>query len=67
MFHTVVSKRLDEVLQQFKEVFCKELGTARKPSVHLNLTENGQPKFVPACPVPFAIRDTVTGRNPEKG
>ena len=28
-FHTVVGKRLDEVLQQFQEVFREELGTAR--------------------------------------
>ena len=47
-FHMVVSKRLDEVLQQHKELFQEELGTARTPTVHLNLKENSQPKFVPA-------------------
>ena len=31
-FHTVVSKRLDEVLQQFEEVFREELGTAHRLS-----------------------------------
>ena len=54
------------MLQQFKEVFCKELGTGQTP-VHLNLKENSQPKCVSACPVEFAIKDTVTGENPEEG
>ena len=58
-FHTVVSKRLDEVLQQFKEVFHGELGTARTPSVHLKLKHDSQPKFVPTRSVPFAIKDAV--------
>ena len=47
-FHTVVGKRLDEVLQQFKEVFLEELGTTRTPSVHLKLKQDSQPRFVPA-------------------
>ena len=58
-FHTVVGKRLDEVLQQFQEVFREELGTARTPSMHLKLKQNSQPKFVPARSVPFAIKDAV--------
>ena len=58
-FHTVVSKRLDEVLKQFKEVFCEEVRTARTPFVHLKLKENSQPKFVPTRPDLFAIRDAV--------
>ena len=72
-FHTVVGKRLDEVLQQFQEVFREELGTARTPSVHLKLKQDSQPKFVPARSVPFAIKDAVVdpalgvGRYPEEG
>ena len=58
-FHTVVGKRLEEVLQQFQEVFREELGTARTPSVHLKLKQDSQPKFVPARSVPFAIKDAV--------
>ena len=46
-FHTVVGNRLDEVLQQLKEVICEEPGIARTPSVHLKLKENSQHKFVP--------------------
>ena len=48
------------MLQQFKEVFREELGMARTPSVQLKLKKNSQPKFVPARPVPFAIKDAVT-------
>lgn len=62
--HTVVNKRLDKVLQQFEEVFRNR--AALKP-VLLNLKENSQPKFVPACSVAFAIKGTVTGRNPAEG
>ena len=40
-------------------VFCEELGTARTPSVQLKLKKNSQPKFVPARPVPFTIKDAV--------
>ena len=58
-FHTVVGKRLDEVLQQFKEVFREELGMARTPSVHLKLKQDSQPKFVPTRSIPFAIKDAV--------
>ena len=58
-FHTVVRKRLDEVLQKFKEVFCEELGMARTPSVHLKLKQNSQPKFAATRQVPFAIQDAV--------
>ena len=54
-FHTVVGKRLDEVLQQFKEVLHEELETAHTPSVHLKLKQDSQPKFVPARSVPFAL------------
>ena len=41
-------------------MFREELGTARTPSVQLKLKKNSQPKFVPARPVPFAIKDAVT-------
>ena len=40
VFHTLVSKRLDKVLQQFKEVRHVELGSAHTLSIHLNLKEN---------------------------
>ena len=71
-FHTVVGKRLEEVLQQFQEVFREELGTARTPSAHLKLKQDSQPKFVPAHSVPFAIKDAGdpalgVGRYPEEG
>ena len=59
-FHTVVSKRLDEVLHRFEEVFHEELGTARTPSVQLKLKKSSQPKFVLARPVLFAIKGTVS-------
>ena len=48
VFHTVVNKRLDKVLQQFKEVHRVELGSAHTLSIHLNLRENSQTKLVPA-------------------
>ena len=47
------------MLQQFTEVFCEELETARAPSVQLKLKENSQPKFVSAHLVLFASKDTV--------
>ena len=58
-FHTVVSKRLDEVLQQFKEVFGEELETACTLSVPLKLKENSQNKFVPTRPVLFTFKNVV--------
>ena len=61
-FHTVVGKRLDEVLQQFKEVFGEELETACTLSVPLKLKENSQNKFVPTGNPVLGV-----GWNPEDG
>ena len=55
----MVSKRLDEVLQQFKEVFGEELETACTLSVPLKLKENSQNKFVPTRPVLFTFKNVV--------
>ena len=49
VFHTVVSKRLDKVLQQFKEVRHVELGSAHTLFYPFESErEYSQTKFVPA-------------------
>ena len=58
-FHTVLSS--ERVLQKYKVVFREKLGTIGTPPVHLSVKENCQPKFVPACSVPFAIKVATAG------
>ena len=57
-YHSVGGMNLEELLQQFEEVFFPELGTAQTPPIYL-VKEPAQPKFFRPRPVPFAIKDAM--------
>ena len=58
-YHTVVTPELEKLLQKYIVVFREELWTIGILPVHLFAKENSQPKFVPACSVPFPIKDAT--------
>ena len=57
--YTTPSGRLQQILDQHKDVFKDELGTVQGMTVSLSLKEGTHPKFFRPWPVPLAIKGAV--------
>ncbi len=56
---SVLSVKMPEMLEPFKEIFEEELGTIKAPKVHLDLKPGTKPIFHRPRPVPYALREKV--------
>ena len=54
-----VSRNLNHLLDEFKDLFEDGIGKLKGPKAKLVLKEGSQPKFLPARPVPYALRPKV--------
>ena len=54
-----VSRKLNHLLDEFKDLFEDGIGKLKGPKAKLVLKEGSQPKFLPARPVPYALRPKV--------
>ncbi len=46
-------------LAPFKDIYGKELGSIKVPSVNLDLKPDAVPKFLRPRPIPYALRNKV--------
>ena len=58
-FDNGASGKLNQMLSEFKDVFQDGIGKLQGPKAKLILKEGAQPKFLPARPVPYALRSKV--------
>ena len=52
-------KKLERLLDEYKDVFQDEVGTLQSTRAKLTLKEGSQPKFCKARPVPYALKPQV--------
>lgn len=51
---------VDDIVNEFQDVFSAEIGCISGPPVHLQLKEGATPKFYKARSIPFALHDKVS-------
>ena len=54
-----VPGKLQELLEEYKEVFSDQLGTMKDVEVHLDLKEGVKPKYFRARPVPYSLKKDI--------
>lgn len=59
ILHVGTTSKLDDLVNEFEEIFMDEQGTVNAFKATLALKEGATPKFFRARSVPFAIRDAV--------
>ena len=50
---------LDDLLHKFEDIFSSELGTMKNEKAKIYLKPNSIPKFLRACPVPYALKNKI--------
>ena len=55
----VTKSDLHILFEKYKNIFKEELGTVTSHKVTLKVHPEATPKFHKACPVPFAVKETV--------
>ena len=58
--HQVRHRALQDVLDQYADLFKPEMGTLQGTTVKIHVKSNACPQFFRARPVPYALRDKVT-------
>lgn len=56
----VSDQELESLLDEYKEVFGKDLGRVKGITAKIHIDEGAKPKYFKARPVPFALRDKVS-------
>ena len=55
----VEQTKLNEILEEYKEVFEKSIGTLKNTTVRIKMKNDAVPKFYKARPVPYAMKDRI--------
>ena len=58
--HYVCQRALQDVLDQYADLFKPGMGTLKGTTARIHIRENICPRFFQARPVPYALRDKVT-------
>lgn len=56
----VSDPELESLLEEYKEVFGKDLGMVKGVTAKIHVDEEAKPKYFKARPVPFALRDKIS-------
>ncbi|XP_059047717.1 uncharacterized protein K02A2.6-like [Achroia grisella] len=57
--NSIDSLNLENILQEYSDVFKNELGVIKGEKIHLELKENTEPIFMKPRPIPFSFKDKV--------